>query len=283
MASPYRLPPLLPSMMSISPNDRLFRHFVHGAACAPLALPGNCAMLRAMAGGIGQSLRGLASRLVAPSPAALLRARLSEPAALPAGNPAAMAYIVFDIETTGLLPSRGDVPVQIGAVRIEAGEETACFTSLVNPGRSIPAAATRFHGIDDSMAARAPSIADALAAFAAFAGRDVLVAHNAAFDGSVLVMAERLGAPVIANPLLCSLAVARWLDPQEPDLSLDGLCGRAGLVIEGRHQALGDARATAALWHRLLGRALARGVEDLAGLVRRSRMREAIAEGVARF
>ena len=240
-------------------------------------------MLHAMAGGIGKSLRGLAARLVAPSPAALLRARLSEPVALPAGNPAAMTYVVFDIETTGLMPSRGDMPVQIGAVRIEGGEETASFTSLVNPARPIPALATRFHGIDDAMAAKAPPIAEALAAFADFAGGDVLVAHNAAFDGSVLVMAERRGAPVIPNPLLCSLAVARWLDPQEPDLSLDGLCGRAGLVIEGRHQALGDARATGALWRRLLARSLARGVDDLAALVRRSRMREAIAEGVARF
>ena len=240
-------------------------------------------MLRAMVGGIGQSLRGLAARLVAPSPAALLRARLSEQVALPAGNPADMTYVVFDIETTGLMPSRGDMPVQIGAVRIEGGLETACFSTLVNPGRPIPALATRFHGIDDGMAALAPPIPEALAAFAAFAGKDVLVAHNAAFDGSVLVMAERGGAPVIGNPLLCSLAVARWLDPQEPDLSLDGLCGRAGLVIEGRHQALGDARATGALWRRLLARASARGIGDLTGLVRRSRMREAIAEGVARF
>jgi DNA polymerase III epsilon subunit-like protein len=56
-----------------------------------------------------------------------------------------------------------------------------------------------------------------------------------------------------------------------------------GLVIEGRHEALGDARATAELWIRLLARAAARGVEELPELARRSRMEQAIARAAEHF
>jgi DNA polymerase III epsilon subunit-like protein len=79
------------------------------------------------------------------------------------------------------------------------------------------------------------------------------------------------------------MAVAAWLDPQERDTSLGGLCGRAGIVIEHRHQALGDARATAELWLRLLARAGARGVADLAELTRRSRIREQMEDSATLF
>ena len=111
----------------------------------------------------------------------------------------------------------------------------------------------------------------------------MLVAHNAAFDRTLLFMEEHRGAPAVPNPILCSMVVSRWLDPQEPDHSLDGLCGRAGIVIDGRHQALGDAQATAALWVRLIARAAARGVDDLQELSRRSRMQLHVGAGAEAF
>ncbi|HZF75001.1 MAG TPA: 3'-5' exonuclease [Acetobacteraceae bacterium] len=229
-----------------------------------------------MAGGIGDVLRGLAARLLAGPPAL--------PAGpWPEGDLAAIPYVVFDLEATGLRPSRGDAIVQIGAVRLEGLEEAGRFSTLVNPGRPIPPASTRYHGITDQMVRDAPGVAEALEAFDAFAGGAVLVAHNAAFDGALLGMAARAGAPGLANPLLCTVAVSRWLDPAEPDHSLDGLCGRRGIVIEGRHQALGDARATAALWRDLAARAASRGVDDLGALAQRSRMAEAMEASAARF
>jgi DNA polymerase-3 subunit epsilon len=231
-----------------------------------------------MAGGIWQSWRSLFVTVPAGSPVA--------PAAapLPEGPVEAQPYVVFDLETTGLRPSLSDDIVQIGAVRLEGGVEAASFTTLVNPGRRIPSASIRFHGVTDGMVAGAPGVAEALSAFADFAAGAVLVAHNAAFDLTALAgAAERHAAPRLPNPAMCSMVLARWLDPREPDVSLDGLCGRAGLVIEHRHHALGDARATAALWMSLLSRASARGVLHLADLAFRSRMAERIAEKAVHF
>lgn len=203
---------------------------------------------------------------------------------LPPGPLEAQRYVVFDLETTGLHPSRDDAIVQIGAVVVEGGQEAASFTTLVNPGRRIPPVSTRYHGITDEMVAEAPPVPQAVAALRDFCAGAVLVAHNAAFDLTALhAAAERQGAPRLPNPALCSMLLARWLDPREPDVSLDGLCGRAGLVIQGRHQALGDARATAALWMALLARASARGIADLPELAARIRMAERIAEIARQF
>jgi DNA polymerase-3 subunit epsilon len=230
-----------------------------------------------MAGGVWRSWRSLfVSVAVRPATA-------PEPDCLPSGPLEAPRYVVFDLETTGLRPSRGDAIVQIGAVLLENGTETACFDTLVHPGRAIPPVSTRYHGITDAMVADAPGVPAALAAFRDFARGAVLVAHNAAFDMTVLAAAAERGAPRLPNPALCSMLLARWLDPREPDVSLDGLCGRAGLVIEHRHRALGDARATAALWMALLARASARGVADLPQLALRSRMAERIAEQARNF
>ena len=221
-------------------------------------------LLRRALGALGNGLK--------PGLREFLRARAYFRAPLPAGPLIAQRYVVFDLESTGLDVSGGDRLLSIGAVRLRDGEARESFTTLVNPARSIPPGSIRYHGITEAMVADAPPAAEALAQFQEFIGDDVLVAHNAAFDRALIFAEEFRGAPAIGNPFLCSVATSRWLDPQEADHSLDGLCGRAGIVIAGRHQALGDAEATAALWVSLIARAAARGVDDLAELARRSRM-----------
>ena len=207
-----------------------------------------------------------------PSPRDFVRARAHFRAALPPGPLPFQRYVVFDLEATGLKPTNGDGLLSIGAVRLRDTEVVDRFATLVDPGRPIPPEGIAYHGITDDKVRGAPRPAAAIAAFLDFAGGDVLVAHNAAFDRTLLFMEEFRGAPAVPNPFLCSMVTSRWLDPQEQDHSLDGLCGRAGIVIEGRHEALGDAEATAALWVHLIARAAARGVEDLQDLARRTRM-----------
>jgi DNA polymerase-3 subunit epsilon len=232
-------------------------------------------LLRRALGALGNGLK--------PGLREFLRARAYFRAPLPAGPLIAQRYVVFDLESTGLDVSGGDRLLSIGAVRLRDGEVRESFTTLVNPARAIPPGSIRYHGITDAMVADAPPAAEALAQFQEFIGDDVLVAHNAAFDRALIFAEEFRGAPAIGNPFLCSVATSRWLDPQEADHSLDGLCGRAGIVIAGRHQALGDAEATALLWVSLLARAAARGVDDLAELARRSRMTAAMAATAEHF
>ena len=178
---------------------------------------------------------------------------------------AELRYVVFDTETTGLRPSKGDEIISIAAVRCDAGEvdETGAFSRLINPGRPIPRASIRFHGITDDMVAGEPPIGDVLPAFRAYAGDAVLVAHNADFDMTFLRFKETETGIEFANVVLDTLLISVFLDPASQNHSLDAIAERLGIEVEGRHTALGDSIVTARVFCKLLPRLEARGITTL--------------------
>lgn len=164
-------------------------------------------------------------------------------------------YVVFDTETTGLDPSRGDQIVQISGVRLVKGGPTGEeFNTLVNPGMAIPASSIRFHGITDDMVVDAPTVSDAVRSFARFVEGSVLVAHNAAFDMKFLRMQEGGSGIALNNPVLDTLLVSFVLQPNHSAHTLDAIAARFGISIseDVRHTALGDARATAEIFMKML-------------------------------
>lgn len=182
-------------------------------------------------------------------------------------------FVVFDTETTGLELTRGDRIVSLGACRLLPQglltQET--FLQHINPERPIPAASTRFHGLTDEDVADAPPIAWVLPEFYRFAGRAVLVAHNAAFDCQALSLAEQATRPQTSTSIqdfivLDTWHLSRFIWPHDEAHSLDALAERLHLSIAAteRHTALGDALLTAQVLLALLPKLAHRGVLTLA-------------------
>jgi DNA polymerase-3 subunit epsilon len=196
-----------------------------------------------------------------------------------------LSYVVFDTETTGLRPSEGDEIISIGAVRIVNGRiltgET--FSRLVNPRRPIPPESMQYHHINDAMVADAPPAEVVLPQFKTFAADSPLVAHNAAFDLKFLTMKEEQCGVRFDNLPLDTLLIAAYLFPEFTDYSLDALADRLGIGITGRHTALGDAMATAAVFTRLIDLLEARNITTLSALMEASKMTLAIRAGQAQF
>ena len=153
--------------------------------------------------------------------------------------------MVFDFETTGLDPENDRI-VEIGAVRVEKGEITQSYQTLVNPGIPISAKASKKNHITDDMVSGSPSIKEVLPSFMQFVGDDVLVAHNAAFDAAFLRAACsrcRLKAP---DKFFDTMRLnVYW--PNLPNRKLESFLNAAGIKNEAAHRALGDAEATAKL------------------------------------
>jgi DNA polymerase III epsilon subunit len=180
---------------------------------------------------------------------------------------AELSYVVFDTETTGLRPAEGDRLISIAGVRIVNGRilRGETFNSYVNPDRSIPAGATRVHGITDSMVAEAPKAEEVLARFRRFVGGAVLVAHSAAFDMAVLQSESGASGFVLDSPVLDTLLLSLGVHDHLGDHRLDAIAERFGFTIEiaDRHTALGDSLATAEIFLRLLNILGMRGVHSL--------------------
>lgn len=150
-------------------------------------------------------------------------------------------YVVFDLETTGLSPARDEM-IEISGLKVNGGTIVDTFSTLINPGRKIPAQATRVNGITDEMIADAPVLKEALTDFLAFSGSYVLVGHNIrSFDLKFInCAAERLFGKTIKNDYIDTLHMSRRCLPQLSSHKLVNVSAYFSFSCEGAHRALND-------------------------------------------
>ncbi|MEL7028716.1 MAG: DNA polymerase III subunit epsilon, partial [Pseudomonadota bacterium] len=140
-----------------------------------------------------------------------------------------MRQIVFDTETTGFDPERGDRIVEIGCVELYSGTPTGGdFHRYVNPERDMPEGAYAVHGLSSEFLSDKPVFADPNIgpAFLDFIGDAAVIAHNAAFDMKFINFElELAGLPRLENQVIDTLEIARAKYPGAQN-SLDALCKR---------------------------------------------------------
>ena len=177
------------------------------------------------------------------------------------------AFVVFDLETTGLSAQRDRI-CEIGAVRVQGLELVDSFQSLVNPGVALPGPVERLTGLRTAELRHAPPVRKVLPRFLAFAGDDLLVAHNARFDQRFLEqqLLVRHGRR-LSEPPLCTAALARrLLEGRRRRVGLASLANFFGVGTEPCHRALPDAEATAEVLVCLIGLAQELGARRLSEL-----------------
>lgn len=152
------------------------------------------------------------------------------------------AAVFLDVETTGAHPAYDRI-TEIGLVSVEPGGAREEWTTLVNPGVSIPPAIQSLTGITNEMVALAPRFDEVAVELHRRLDGRLLVAHNARFDYGFLRNEFRRAGLRYAGQVLCTVKLSRKLHPHEARHNLDALIARYGVACEQRHRALGDARA----------------------------------------
>jgi DNA polymerase-3 subunit epsilon len=168
-----------------------------------------------------------------------------------------MREIVWDTETTGIMPGDGHRIVEIGAVELHGRMPTGrTFHTYIDPCRVMPKDAEGVHGLSTAFLTGQPIFEAVIDDFLAFIGDAPLVAHNAAFDMEFLNWElRRARMPVIpASRAVCTLELSRKKHPGAKH-TLDALCNRYGIDLSARskHGALIDAELLARVYVELVG------------------------------
>ena len=167
--------------------------------------------------------------------------------------------VVFDIETTGL-SNRTCKIIEIGAVKIRAGEVIDKMDLFVDPEEPIPAKITELTSITEEMVRGAPKEEEAVRAFLAFAGNDLLIAHNANFDvGFIRVACERHGIE-FSNAYLDTVGLSKYVNPELKNHKLDTIAEHYRLGDFHHHRASDDAQTLARIFFVMQSRLREEGI-----------------------
>jgi ATP-dependent DNA helicase UvrD/PcrA len=165
-------------------------------------------------------------------------------------------FVAVDIETNGLEVEAAEA-VELAAVKVRNGAIVGEFQRLIRPLRPVSAGSALVHGYTDADLQDAPPFAEVWTAFRAFAGGDVLVAHNGhGFDFPILTRLSRGHPAGNRFALYDTLPLARTLHPGSRKLA--DLARRFGIETGRAHHALDDARTLAQVFPALEREKLAR-------------------------
>ena len=154
-----------------------------------------------------------------------------------------MVFVALDVETTGTL-SYVDHIVELAAVCFSDGKEQDSFSTLVDPGVSIPEEASRINGITDEMLKGKPIISDVLPDFSKFCAHYPLVAHNAIFDFQFLSAAlEKCYCVAPTGPLFDTYALSKKVFPGLSNYKLSTVVEYLKIPVSHFHRAKQDAWA----------------------------------------
>ena len=178
---------------------------------------------------------------------------------------AAARWVVIDCETSGLDAAR-DRLLSVGAVEVRGGAVHLAefFEARIQQQRPSAHENILIHGIGGDAQRGGEPLAQVIDALARFLGDGLPVAFHAPFDAAVL---RRHGLRSRAKWLdLAALAPALFPQTGRIDSPLEHWLAAFGIPARARHDALGDAFATAQLLLVALGEARRQRVASVEGL-----------------
>lgn len=158
---------------------------------------------------------------------------------------------VFDLETTGFYPQKGDTILSVGAIKLVGSNiiEDETYYSLVNTTKPLTNDIKKLTGLDEAELAEAPPLEQVLTEFYQFIDTKPLVAHHSFHEKSFMQHATSTALKMnFQHRIMDTTFLTKIVEPKKDLISLDACCEHFGISIDNRHHALDDAIGTAKLW-----------------------------------
>ncbi|WP_332632516.1 3'-5' exonuclease [Halalkalibacter flavus] len=176
-----------------------------------------------------------------------------------------LTFIIFDLETSGFYPDKGDSILSIGAVKMKGCEiyEEDTFYSTVKCSTSPSNEILDLTGLTAEELTDSPPLVDVLSDFYKFVGHSTLVAHHASHEKKFMshatwqTLRTTFQHRIIDTSFLTKIVVPKKL------VTLEECCAYYEIPVQKRHHALEDALITAQLWQKNIRLAKENGFETL--------------------
>ncbi|MPZ23210.1 MAG: hypothetical protein GEU28_06645 [Dehalococcoidia bacterium] len=146
-------------------------------------------------------------------------------------------YVALDLETTGTNP-QNDRIIEIGAIKFTPDGMLDTFSTLVDPGRSLPFRVHVLTGIAEADLRDAPPIETVALDLARFIDGLPLVGQSIGFDAAFLAVSN-----IAHGPLYDTFELASLFLPEAREYGLAGLAAYFDIPFAVHHRALSDAEA----------------------------------------
>lgn len=167
-------------------------------------------------------------------------------------------YVIFDVETTGL-SAIYDKVIELSAVKMQDGNVLERFDEFIDPGFSLSEQTTNLTSITTEMVQGSKTEEEVFQMFKDFCKGCIIAGHNVSFDmGFMNTGYERHQMGKIAEPVIDTLPLARFLYPDMRGYRLNTLSKKFKVALEHHHRANYDSEATGHLLYKFLKDAEAR-------------------------
>jgi DNA polymerase III subunit epsilon len=177
-----------------------------------------------------------------------------------------LEVVVFDLETTGFYPEKGDRVISIGAIKMTGQRiiETETFYSLIHSPHKLSDEISDLTNIRDEELQSAPPASEVLMEFFKFVQNNALIAHHSKHEQSFMQkMTWDLLKTRFEHRIIDTSFLLRLSDPMIKSLPLEDVCKECEIEIITRHHALEDAKLTAHIWGHYLELAQKKGYQNL--------------------
>ncbi|WP_082394145.1 exonuclease domain-containing protein [Bacillus sp. JCM 19034] len=176
-----------------------------------------------------------------------------------------LPFVVFDLETSGFYPDKGDCILSIGAVKMKGDivlEEETFYSTVYceNPPEDV----LQLTGLTKGELANSKPISEVLGDFYEYIGTSTLVAHHASHEKRFMShVTWQMLRTTFVHRLLDTSFLTKVVHPSLKLVTLDECCHHYQIPITTRHHALEDALVTAKLWQKNVRFAKELGYETL--------------------
>lgn len=161
-----------------------------------------------------------------------------------------LSFVAIDLETTDLSAEKAGI-IEVGLARFEDGVLKDTWSSLLDPGHSIPPIVTSITGITDADVQGKPTFSQVRDEIISFIGDAPIVGHNVTFDLDHLAAH---GAVLSRDVVFDTWPLSALLIQEVRSYSLEALARGLQLHHVEAHRALDDARVSGDLFVHLVHR-----------------------------